>query len=343
MNKQLIISYDSIKPHRDGFEVIGAFNPAIARYKDQVIMLLRVAERAVQVRQDCFCVPVYSEQQGEKLVYIPKSDEYDYSDARVIIGKKESYLTSISYFKVGKSCDGIHFDFSDNVCILPNNKYEEYGIEDARITQIGDVYYITYAAVSSNGINVALMTTTDFVSFERRGIIFHSDNKDCVIFPDKINGKYMALHRPSISRFGKLDIWTAESDNLIAWGNHKVMSDARICYEPSVRVGAGAVPVKTDKGYLVIYHSADANDRYILTAMLLDCDNPNKVLAKSKKPLIEPTEPYELTGFVNNVVFTCGLVNNGSDLDIYYGVCDQNVAVASVKIQDVLDDMEELL
>lgn len=342
MNKQLIISYDNIKPHGDGFEVIGAFNPAVVRYKDEIIMLLRVAERAVQVNEDCFCVPVYSEKCGMGFVNLPKTEDYDFSDARVIVGKDASYLTSMSYFKVGRSKDGVHFDFSDDVKIMPSNKYEEYGIEDARITQIGDTYYITYAAVSSNGINVALITTEDFINFQRRGIIFHSDNKDCVIFPDKINGKYMALHRPSISRFGRLDIWTAESDNLIAWGNHKVMLDARISFEPSVRIGAGAVPIKTDKGYLVIYHSADANDRYVLTAMLLDANNPNVVLAKSKRPLIEPTERYERQGFVNNVVFTCGLINKGSVLDIYYGVCDQGVAVASVSVQDVFDNMEAL-
>lgn len=342
MNKKLIISYDKIKPHCEGFEVVGAFNPAVARYKDEIVMLLRVAESVKQEKEDCFCVPIYKEQCGVDFVNLPKTDDYDFSDARVVTSKERCYLTSISYFKVGRSKDGINFDFSDNICIMPSNKYEEYGIEDARITQIDNVYYITYTAVSSNGINVALIVTEDFVSFERKGIILHSDNKDCVIFPEKVNGKYMALHRPSISRFGKLDIWTAESDNLIAWGNHKVMQDARICYEPSVRVGAGAVPIKTDKGYLVVYHSADVNDKYILTAMLLDSDDPNKVLAKSVKPLIEPTEPYEKKGFVNNVVFTCGLINRGSVLDIYYGACDQNVAVASVSIQDVLDDMEVL-
>lgn len=342
MNKQLLINYKDIKPHADGFEVIGAFNPAVTLCNGETVMLLRVAERAVQTNQNCFCVPVYREGSGIEFVNLPRTSDYDYSDARVVVGKEASYLTSISYFRVGRSKDGIHFDFSDNVCIMPVNKYEEYGIEDARITQIGDTYYITYAAVGSNGINVALITTNDFVRFERKGIILPSDNKDCVIFPDKINGKYMALHRPSISRFGKLDIWTAESDNLIAWGNHKVMLDARISFEPSVRIGAGAVPIKTDKGYLVIYHSADANDRYVLTAMLLDANNPNVVLAKSKRPLIEPTERYERQGFVNNVVFTCGLINKGSVLDIYYGVCDQGVAVASVSVQDVFDNMEAL-
>ncbi len=184
------------------------------------------------------------------------------------------------------------------------------------------------------------MATKDFSTFRRLGNILHSDNKDCVIFPKKVGGKYFALHRPSTSEFGKLDIWTAESPNLIDWGIHKIMTAARVVFQSCSRVGAGAVPIPTPKGWLVIYHSADAASRYHLTAMLLDKNDPNIVRMKSRRPLIEPTEPYEKTGFVDHVVFTCGLTADGDRIHVYYGVCDENIALCTIPIQDIWDNLE---
>ncbi|MDD4077710.1 MAG: glycosidase, partial [Bacilli bacterium] len=232
--------------------------------------------------------------------------------------------------------------FSPERYIMPSNIYEEYGLEDPRITKIDDYYYITYSVISSCGINVGLLVTTDFKTFSPIGNIFHSDNKDCVIFPQRMNNKYYALHRPSISHFGKLDIWIAESENLQNWGNHKILLDARIKYTESYRIGAGTVPLLTDRGWLEIYHSADKLDRYHLTAMLMDKNNPTKILMKSKRPLIYPTEEYEKKGFVNNVVFTCGMIREEDMLTIYYGVCDQRIACVTLHIDEVWENMEKL-
>jgi predicted GH43/DUF377 family glycosyl hydrolase len=224
--------------------------------------------------------------------------------------------------------------------LFPNNLYEEYGIEDPRITKIGEDYYVTYAAVSRHGITVRLLVTKDFQTFEEKGNIFHSDNKDCVLFPDKINGKYFCLHRPSYSQFGRPDIWTAESDNLSDWGNHKIMCEARVPYAVSARVGAGAPPFLSNEGWIEIYHSADDANRYHLAALLLDKNDPNKVLKRSKQPLVEPTEPFEQKGFMNDVVFTCGLIEEEAGIQIYYGACDESIGRCFVAYQDLFNNLE---
>jgi predicted GH43/DUF377 family glycosyl hydrolase len=343
MEKILLIEPKKLEPSRKDFEVIGVFNPGVIKFNDEYIMIARVAERVKQDDPEHYLVPTYIHGKGMQIIKLPKnSPNYDYSDSRMIKNHQKNYLTSISHFRIFRSKDGLNFDLSNIEFIMPSGIYEEYGIEDPRITQIEDEYYITYSAISSCGINVSLKVTKDFRNFTQVGNILHSDNKDCVIFPEKINDKYYALHRPSISQFGKLDIWTAESNNLVNWGNHKILLDARVTYTESSRVGAGAVPILTDRGWLEIYHSADIHDHYHLTAMLLDKENPNKILMKSKQPLIQPTEDYEKNGFVKDVVFSCGLIKEEDEIMIYYGVCDERIACAKLTIDEIWNNMEVL-
>ncbi|MFA5481150.1 MAG: glycoside hydrolase family 130 protein [Bacilli bacterium] len=341
MEKHLIIKKNDVVASREDFFVLGVFNPAAIKVKDTTILLVRVAEAVRPTVASTIVIPTVS-QQGLEFIQLNRQDSsYDFTDARVIRNHRQNYLTSLSHFRVATSDDGLHFAFGD-VKIMPETEYESYGIEDPRITEISGVFYITYSAISPFGINVALMRTKDFRIFERLGIIFPFDNKDCVIFPRRINGKYYALHRPSKSDFGSLDIWTAESRDLLHWGNHKVLLDARLTYQESKRLGAGATPFLTERGWVVIYHSADDKQRYHLTAMLLDKNNPNKVLARSRKPLISPTEEYEINGFFSDVVFTCGLTKDGDKLTIYYGVCDENIACCTMAMDEIWTNMEEV-
>jgi predicted GH43/DUF377 family glycosyl hydrolase len=198
--KKLIIKKEDIQASNPDLSVIGVFNPAITRYKGEIIMIARVAETARQSDDLHYLIPMITENNEIQVIKLPKNHpDYDFSDVRVVRNHKRTYLTSMSYFRIGRSKDGIHFTFADNEVIFPSGMYEEYGIEDARIAQIGSKYYITYTGVSSCGINVRLMETEDFVQFNKLGNIFYADNKDCVIFPKKINGKYYALHRPCLS------------------------------------------------------------------------------------------------------------------------------------------------
>ncbi len=343
MEKRLLITPKDLEPSSEGMQILGVFNPGVIRYKDEIIMIVRVSESIIQDDDNHYSVPILNDLNQIKSHKIPKNDnQYNFSDSRVIINHKRSFLTSMSHFRIGRSEDGINFTFAKEDYIYPQTIYEEYGIEDPRITKIEDKYYITYSGISSTGINVRLMVTEDFENFVRLGNIFHADNKDCVIFPEKINGKYYSLHRPSFSQFGKLDIWTAQSNNLTEWGNHEILFKAKVSYDSSYRVGAGAVPFLTDKGWVEIYHTADEDNNYHLAAMLLDKENPNKVLMRSTKALVEPTELYERYGFMNNVVFTCGTIVDGSEVKIYYGACDEKIAVCSMSIADIFANMEVL-
>ncbi len=340
MIKKKIIDHIEITPSDERLEVIGAFNPAVVKANGYVYMILRVAEKVKQESDDAFLVPYYDLGKGVRIMNIPYGQGYDFSDVRVIKREKEFYLTSVSHFLIGKSTDGENFDFSENVRIFPQTDYEEYGIQDARITEIDGTFYVTYTAVNRNGTYAALMTTKDFKNFERKGVMFSRDDKDCVIFPEKINGRYYAMHRPATKENSKLDIWLAESDDLFTVAADYALEGPRLDFSESARLGAGAVPLKTERGYLAVYHSADEKNRYLLAAMLLDLNDPSKVLAKSKKPLIISTEDFEKYGFMDNVVFTCGLTESDGRINIYYGVCDRDVAVANVSLSEVWDTME---
>jgi predicted GH43/DUF377 family glycosyl hydrolase len=341
MKKQLIINRQDITPSRPEFRVVGIFNPGVVKVGDETIMLARVAETMVDFSRERVVIPVYRCHQY-MFLNVPADDpNFDFSDARVIRNHDQNYLTSISHFRVGRSHDGIHFRF-DEAPVLPDTIYEEYGIEDSRISFIDGRYYITYTAVSAFGINAALMVTDDFKTFTRLGNIFPFDNKDVVIFPKKIGGHYYAYHRPSTSDFGKLDIWLAKSPNLLHWGEHTALTAARIDYAPSARVGASCVPFLTEQGWVVIYHSADKYHRYHLAALLVDKDDPSHVLKRSKAPLLQPSEPYEIEGFVGNVIFSCGLVTGKEGLDIYYGACDQDVAMCHLSYKELFDNMEDI-
>lgn len=345
MKKQVIIRAGDLKPTREDFEIIGVFNPGVIRYRKEIILVARVAERVKQTDPENYLIPRYTDGNGIEIIKIPKNDHaYDFSDPRIIVNHRNNFLTSMSHLRIGRSTDGVRFTFSPDEYLMPQSLYEEYGLEDPRITKIGSSYYLTYSAVSSCGITVGLMKTKDFRRFRRLGNIFHNDNKDCVIFPKKIRGKYYAFHRPSASFFGKLDMWTAESNNLLYWGNHQIMTDARVQYTASERIGAGAVPLLTDRGWLEIYHSADSENTYHLTAMLLDRHNPSKVLAKSVRPILTPVEQFETEGFLKNVVFTCGLLPDyaAGELLIYYGACDDTIVFTKLSLSDIWNTMENI-
>ena len=341
MKKQLLITPQQLKPSHPDFEILGVFNPAVIKHQHQTIMIVRVAESLKNGDASHVFVPIYRYRKFSFIKINTSDTNYDFSDRRVIKNHKQNYLTSISHFRVARSHNGIDFTFDDTF-ILPDTMYEEYGIEDPRITFIEGRYYITYTAVSSNGINVALMVTDDFYSFERLGIIFPFDNKDCVIFPEKIGEYYYAYHRPSTSDFGRLDIWMARSKDLLHWGDHQVVTSARIDYMPSARIGAGSVPFLTNQGWMSIYHSADLYHRYHLLAMVSDKNDPKKIILRSNKPLISPTEPFEIEGFQPHVVFTCGLTQDNNILNIYYGACDQSIALCQITMDEIIENLGEV-
>ena len=336
-----IIGPKDIKPSRPDFEVIGVFNPGVTRFKDEVILLLRVAERPISSHPDITLAAVYDVTQGNIILkkFSKDDPEIDFSDPRLIITPTQTFLTSLSHLRLARSTDGINFEIEDIPAITPANDYETFGLEDPRITLIDGTYYISYVAVSLLGVTTGLISTKDFNSFQRHGVIFCPENKDVVLFPEKINDKFYALHRPVSPLFKKREIWLAESPDLSCWGNYCYLMSPRPDYWDEIKVGASAAPFKTEHGWLEVYHGANRNNRYCLGAALLDSQQPWKVIARSQKPILQPQADYEIEGFFGNVVFSCGLLYEDEKLKIYYGVADTAVCFAELPLHDVLENL----
>ena len=332
-----IISPSDLKPSNPHMIIECLLNPGAFTFNGKIGLLVRVAERTVQ-KDDFLSVPIYNDLgQVEILEFKLDSPKLDASDARVINYDGTDYLTTISHLRILFSDDGTSFSEDvDHPSLFGEGEYETYGIEDCRVSQIDDTYYLTYTMVSSNGVGVGLRTTKDWKNFEKKGMIFSPHNKDCAIFEEKINGKYYALHRPSSPELGGNYIWLASSPDAVHWGNHKCIAKTREGKFDSKRLGAGAAPIKTEKGWLEIYHGATEKNRYCLGAMLLDLKDPSKVIARSEMPIMEPIAAYEQTGFFGNVVFTNGHVVDGDIIAMYYGASDEHVCLANFSINDIL-------
>jgi len=340
--KNPIIKPEDIEPSNPGFKVVGVFNSGVARFKDEVLLLMRVAEEPINNNYEKLLVSWFDNNIGKFIVkeFNKTDSSIDISDPRIIITPDGYFLTSISHLRIARSKNGIDFEIDQKPAMVPENIYERFGIEDPRITQIADKYYITYSAISDiTGIVTCLASTTDFIRFTRLGVIFLPNNKDVVIFPEKINCKYYALNRPSSSELGLNDIWISESPDLICWGNHSRLIGTREGYWDGGRIGGGAVPFRIEEGWLEIYHGASKDNKYCLGAVLLDSNEPFKIIARSEKPIIEPRTDYELNGYFGNVIFTCGVLFEEGRVKIYYGAADTFIAYAEIKLADILNNI----
>lgn len=327
-----------LQPSRTDVEIMCAFNPAATLFNGQRLLLLRVAEKAIP-GPGCVATPIFDPETGDVHIKQFRLDDPDVeiSDPRFFTHKGTIYLTSLSHFRVATSDDGVHFTIDPKPSMFPEGPYETYGIEDARITRIDGGYYVNYTAVSNRGVVTTLAQTDDFKTFRRLGIIFSPDNKDVALFPEKINGRYQAFHRPAVRHAGAPSIWTASSPDLLDWGRHEFVIGPRDDSWDCERVGAGTSPIKTPEGWLALYHAADHDTRYCLGALLLDLEKPWKVIARSKEPFFVPEALYELEGFMPNVVFHNGTIDLGDgNLELYYGGADLVTCGARVRTCDLL-------
>ncbi len=336
-----LLKPQDLQPRIEGMEIACLLNPGVFRFKDKIWLLLRVAERPVQ-KEGVISFPIYNEN-GEIVVlsFDINDPQLDATDPRVIGYKGKNYLTTLSYLRLVCSDDGTNF--YENPAFPPifgKGDLEAFGIEDCRIATTAEGFFLTFTEVSSVAVGVGMMQTTDWKSFIHHGMIFPPHNKDCALFEEKINGKYYALHRPSSPELGGNYIWLAESPDRIHWGNHKCIATTREGKFDSARLGAGASPIKTEQGWLEIYHGATKEHRYCLGALLLDLNDPCKVLARSEEPIMEPIAPYEKTGFFGNVVFTNGHLVDGDTIHVYYGASDEVICHATFSITTILNSLK---
>ncbi len=335
------------RPSVEGWEVVCSFNPGVVEFDGETLLLLRVAERPPRGNSDKVLVPVMDcacdPPRLEVLEFSLQDEGICLDDPRLVCFHNELYLTSISHLRLARSTDGRNFRVDQQPTLYPDQPYEAYGLEEPRITKLGDTYYVVYKGVASTGITQCLATTRDFVSWEKHGIIFCPENMDGILFPEKIRGKYAALHRPQPKMIGTPNMWVAYSDDLIHWGEHRFLLGCSEGTWEGGRIGGGAVPFLTDHGWLEIYHAATPEDHYCLGAALLDRDYPEKLLAKSAEPILSPEAPYEVNGFKHNVVFTCGAVVRGDVVSVYYGAGDRVTAGADLSVSEIVDGLEEIV
>lgn len=339
-----IIQTKDIAPSAPGLIVECVLNPGVFTFEDKTWLLLRVAERPVQ-KVGMVSFPILREDGTLKILEFPiDHPDINLSDARYVRYQDVTYLSTISHLRLVCSEDGIHFsEPSDRPTkIFGASELETFGIEDARVSLIDGVYHITYTEVSENGVGVGLIRTRDWKKFSREGMILPPHNKDCALFEEKIQGKYYCLHRPSGLDLGGNFIWISSSPDLLHWGQHHCILRTRTGMWDSARVGAGAAPIKTEEGWLEIYHGADSNNRYCLGAILLDLDDPTKVLARSHHPILEPLAEYEKTGFFGNVVFTNGHLVQGDEITLYYGASDEVICGAKLFVSEILAELQVL-
>ena len=354
MSDRVLVKPGDIKPSFKDWEVLGTFNPAAVRLKNNKIALfVRVAEKGIRMHGKAMHCPIIISGKEYKMGYEKIDKPQVLRKGRNILYLKEGIcrLMHISHFrKVILSEDGFNVeDIDEKPSFVGKPNGGEYGIEDPRIARIGNTYYMTYVGVSTNeGVSTFLAASKDLKKWQRKGIIFRETNKDAVLFPEKIKGKYVALHRPQgFYVFSKPSIWVSYSPDLIYWGREKSIIKPRENSWESDKIGAGAPPIKTDKGWLLIYHGAEKKNKkrtYYAGVLLLDLKNPEKVIARSppNKPLIRPVKSYEKKGFVDNVVFPTGAVPSldGKDLLIYSGGADSVVSVKKISFKEIFKSMK---
>jgi predicted GH43/DUF377 family glycosyl hydrolase len=250
----------------------------------------------------------------------------------VLIYRGQGMENDVSRLGLATCTDGVHFERRPEPVFVPETPEEANGVEDPRLTLLDGRVQMLYTAWSPESIQVARASTTDFVTWERHGVVFLGpDNKDAALFPRKVNGRYCAFHRIPSS------MWIAWSDDLVTWGDYQRIMDPRpACYD-DWKLGAGGPPIETDRGWLVIYHGVDMSRVYRLGVAMLDLDDPSRVINRPVEPVLVPEEPWELVGDVPNVVFTCGTAELGDDYYIYYGGADRVIALATANKRGLLD------
>jgi len=246
---------------------------------------------------------------------------------------------------LAESEDGYSFTVSPEPFLVPAKQgvfaeYEEYGVEDLRICAMDDEYLLTYSAYSRHGVRIALARTTDFIRVERIALISQADMRNVVIFPQKFDGRYARLDRPH-SEISPWSIYISYSPDLIHWGDSRVVMKPVTYHWDELKIGPGATPLRTDKGWLHIYHGVYrtmAGAVYRLGAALHDLDDPSRVIGISDDWILEPEDPWERTGYVPNVVFTCGAVpEEDGTVKIYWGGADTVMCAGSAQIRDLVE------
>lgn len=255
----------------------------------------------------------------------------------------------IPFVYFGRSKDGLHWDFDREKVEFTDEKGRPFMppyAYDPRLVKIEDTYYAIWCQ-DAFGATIGMAKTEDFKTWTRLENPFLPFNRNAVLFPRKIHDRYMILSRPSDSGhtpFG--DIYLSESPDLTYWGKHRHVMGKSPRWWESVKIGAGAMPIETDQGWLVFYHGVTGTCNgfvYSIGGAILDQDEPSKVKYRCATFLLTPETWYEERGFVPNVCFPCATLHDAATgrIAIYYGAADSYVAVAFTTLDEMMDYIRE--
>jgi len=268
-------------------------------------------------------------------------------NAAVVKHGREYIMLFRSHLKTGRSIvglarsgDGYRFTADPAPFLVPEREYEEFGVEDPRVTRIDDEYLITYSAYSRSGVRIAMAKTADFTRVERVAPITQADHRNVVLFPERFGGLYARLDRPH-SEITPWSIWISYSPDLRFWGQSELLIKPVTYHWDEMKIGPGAPPFRTDRGWLSIYHGVFqtmAGAVYRLGAALHDLANPAKVLGVADSWILQPEDAWERVGYVPNVVFTCGAVPEpDGTVKIYWGGADTVMCAGEANISEIVD------
>ena len=352
----LLFTPKMIKPSFKELMVIGTINPAAIRREDgKIVLYVRVIER-VKILEDekyCYSPRMIGEKKYKiKLDRFEKKDVSAISEFDILFKDNTKRLTYISHLrKVILDESGLKIlSIDKEPSFYGISSDSELGVEDPRITKIDGQYVMTYVSLSrKENISTSIAFSKDLEKWDRKGIIFGEQDKDVVIFPEKIRGKYVAFDRPESNfQFSLPHIWIAHSDDLLSWGNLKSINLLKKGDEDYGRIGPGCPPIKTSKGWLLIYHTVRTDkekvDIYSGSAALFDLKNPRRLLLKSE-PLFIPQQDYELELYQKKrIIFPTGIVldKDNKHLLIYSGGGDIVTSVRKISLKKIMDSLKKL-
>jgi len=262
-----------------------------------------------------------------------------------------------TYFLMAESGDGVNFNISNEIVRFNGIESVEGEIlhnYDPRITEIEGIYYIMFAMEFKDGCQLGLAKTIDFLTFVFMGITTEQPTRNGVLFPEKINDKYYRMDRPNkVQLEGGPQtgdtIWLSKSDDLFHWESVAPLIKGRYLHWDDL-VGSGPPPIKTRKGWLHLYHGIAMHYEpiYQVGVLLLDLEDPSKVIARSRNNILEPREQYEMVGQVPNVVFPCGIIveeydeegfaKPESEVKLYYGAADTSMCLAHYTLNELIEE-----
>jgi len=311
----------------------------------------------------------------ENLAVFNPAAWYDQEEGQVLLLYRaaEAHPEYKCYFGLARSRDGYRFTrVSDEPVLSPSvDGFDASTIQDPRMVKMGEYYFITYACrfypfgqfwapddqhyhwptsppefprfLRENATSTGLLLTKDFKDFIRAGRLTDPllDDRDVILFPERVKGKYWMMHRP-LEWIGDAyntefpAVWISAAEDLMGFRQSRLLIKARYDWENG-KIGINTPPLKTKHGWLTLYHAVGADKFYRIGALLLDLDDPSQVRHRTQDWIMQPEADYEINGYYQGCVFPCGKVVIDDKLFVYYGAADKYVGLATCKLQDLLD------